>query len=221
MIFFWGGKIGSMTIYKKPILKSYSAKEIIEEIGPCQSQYTTTLYTTTGNSSVNVDGLIEFTNPVYSVYSSIALSVGEGPAAGSYDRSFVGFDISSLTGRTIVSATLRIYQDLASDPYGDSKLGNVLVDHVNFGTSLDSADFGAAALTSNIGAISTNSTLEWKTLDVTTYVQNDLNSGRTSSQFRLRFTNTSNGPPQNQAIFESAENYRSTNNKPELVVIYQ
>lgn len=171
-------------LYIKPVLKSYSAVDIIEELGPCQNQYTATFYTTTGNSSVNVDGHVWNDSPVVTDWG---IGVGDSAPNNTTAKGFVGFDISSIAGRTAVSATLRVYQAniYGGTPYTD--LGNILVDHVNFGSSLDSGDYSAGALTSNIGTISNNSTLEWKTLDVSSYVQADINAGRTSSQFRFRF----------------------------------
>lgn len=206
--------------YKKPFLKSYSAKDIIEEIGPCQNQYTTTtFYTATGNSNVNVDGWVIFSGLV---------DTGQGVSAGDADsnvsiRGFAGFDISSIQGKTILSATLRFYQVSAAmigAPYVD--LGSVIVDHVTFGSSLDVSDHSGGTLTGNIGTISTNATTEFKTLDVIGFVQADINAGRTSSQYRTRFTtdtNSDNGQDSNG--FEDAENSGSTGNRPELVVTYR
>lgn len=206
-------------LYKKPEIKSYSASDIIEEIGPCQNQYTTTtFYTTTGNSAVNVDGEIRSDN-----FVDEGIDIGDRPD-NTYFRSFVGFDISSIQGSTIVSATLRVYQAQALlDPY---TLGTIVVDHVNFGSSIDFGDFGnesgSDALTPNIGTLSTNATQEWKTLDVTNYVQADINTGRTSSQFRLRFnTNTDSDGIQDMVNMEAIEDFLSTGNNPELVVTYR
>lgn len=205
-----------MTTYKKPTITSYTAEDLIEHIGPCQNQYSATLYTTTGNSSVNADGYVG-SNSI--VVTDSYVSPGD-VATNAYYRGFFGFDISSLQGRTIVSATLRIYQwTVDASAYTD--LGSMLVDHVNFGSSLDTSDF-STSLTSNIGTISSNTTIEWKTLDVGSYLQADLNASRTSSQYRIRFTtNTDSDSTQDAAFFESAENSGSTGNRPELVVTYR
>lgn len=218
-----------MGLYEKPVIKSYSADDLLEVLGPSQSQYgqdggptqETTLYTTTGNSAVNVDGY---------VYSTGTVEQGASINAGDYEtvrpdaslRGFVGFDISSIQGRTIVSATLRVYETVTGD--ADEvylKLGNLVVDHVNFGSNLDSSDHSGGTLTSNIGTISTSGTSEWKTLDVTTYVQADVDAAptRTSSQYRLRFTTDINDDGINDVIrIEDADNTRGTGNIPELVV---
>lgn len=204
-------------LYRKPEIKSYSACDIVEEIGPCQNQYTTTFYTTTGNSSVNADGYVGSSSLVV---TDSYIAPGD-VADNSYFRGFFGFDISSIQGRTIVSATLRIYQ-WTVDAAAYTGLGPLLVDHVNFGSSLDASDFSASALTSNIGTISTNTTIEYKTLSVGGYVQADLNAARTSSQYRVRFTtNTDSDGVQDATFFESAENSGGTGNRPELVVTYR
>lgn len=110
--------------YKKPEIKSYTSRDLLEEIGPCQSQYTTTtFYTTTGNVS-NGDGTLM--SPGNDSVLGL-IDVGDDTSTpDAYDRDFFGFDISSISGRTIVSATLRIYQGLTrrndnfgEDPYPD------------------------------------------------------------------------------------------------------
>jgi hypothetical protein len=203
-------------LYREPHIKSYSTDVFIEIFGPCQNQYAATFYTTTGNGSVNVDGYVR--NDGITVNTTISSTGDTNSNVG--ERGLVGFDISSIQGKTVVSATLRIYQYIVTgSPYTD--LGTIVVDHINFGSSMDVGDYSLAALASNIGTISSNATYEWKTLDVTSYVQADLVAGRTSSQYRIRFTTeTDLGGDTDYSGFESAENNGSTGNKPELVVTY-
>lgn len=207
--------------YYKPMLISYSKDELSEALGPCQNQYLTgTFYTTTGNITVNVDGDVHGDDG-WVVYNE---GVGVGDFVdNNYTRGFVGFNINDLQGKTIVSATLRLYQanSIEGSPY--TKLGNIIVDHFNFGDHMKGADCLGAALVSNIGTISNNTTTEWKTMDVTNYVQSDLNAGRTSSQYRLRFyplDKLADGV-RDLVEFESAENHTLTGNYPELVVVYK
>jgi hypothetical protein len=100
-------------------------------------------------------------------------------------RGFVSFDLSSIpAGATITAATLRIFQSgCDGTPYSD--LGNVLVDHLNYGDTLDGTDYDLPAIHSNIGILSDSSGHQWRELDVTIYVQDDINNGRVRSQFRL------------------------------------
>lgn len=204
-------------MYIKPEIKSYSTEDIIEALGPCQNQYTTTLYTTTGNSAVNVDGDVWSDG---TVTDDGSVFTGDD-SDNTYARGLFGFDVSSIQGRTIVSATLRIYQSDTPTGTPYTSLGSIVVDHVNFGSSMDSSDLTGGTLTSNIGTISNNTTLEWKTLDVASYVQADLTAGRTSSQYRTRFTtNTDSDGGQDMAFFEDAENTDGTGNTPQLVITY-
>ena len=86
----------------------------------------------------------------------------------------------------VLRAELRIYQAaVTGDPYG--KLGNVVVDHVDYIGRAGIDSYDGQNLCPDVGVISTNAVLETKTLDVTNQVQEDLAFGATWSQFRLRF----------------------------------
>jgi hypothetical protein len=119
-----------------------------------------------------------------------------GPLTGDFDSSYPGlgyrqfysFDISIISpGNEIEEAFVHLYQaNYSGDPYAE--LGSVIVDHVDYGDSLTSDDYDSAALEENIGTLSDNLILEYKTLDVTTYVRTDYTAARQYSQFRLRFS---------------------------------
>lgn len=122
-------------------------------------------------------------------------------------RSYLSFDLEDLSNpdpSLITQAIIGIYQ---FDCSGNSQLGvypiwNVVggdthfcvLDHINYGGSLDLGDWTAGdpgdpqTLQTNIGIISDNAVVEYKTMDVTQYVKEDLNQGRTYNQYRLRFT---------------------------------
>ncbi len=135
-------------------------------------------------------------------------------------RGFVSFDLSAI-GSTIKSAHLRLYQvRVKNDAYGD--LGAIVVDHVFIGSTLDAADYAGGTITSNIGTLSSNATVEWKELDVTSAVQQDYAEGRDDSQFRLRFVVEGDNDGVDEFVtFEDGENNRSTGNQPTLVVSYE
>lgn len=212
-------------MYKKPLLKTYSAELLLEEMGAVQSQYSYTFHTTSGNSSVNVDGFIRHAPGTgnYFVYENDSAGIMIGDVGGPppftpYQRGFVGFDISSLVGRTVVSATLNLYQvGTEGAPY---TLGQLTIDHVNFQSSLDATDFGGGSIADNIGTISTDANPGWKTCNVTTQVQNDLSAGRTSSQYRLVLGTSNNNSVTDSCFFEDYEKNRGTVFSPELVVTY-
>lgn len=210
-------------LYKKPKLKTYSAIDIQEELGPCQSQYTTgntTLYSDSNNDGwmkKYEDGspysLVSTGNYVYVGYSQ-----DSGPKYTTL-RSFFSFDISSIQG-TVVSATLRLYES--------AKQGNLspftylALDHVNFGTLVagaDDFDGNDLTLTRNYATTTDYDTSEWKEFDVKTAVQADVNAGRTTSQFRVRFDPDDSHPHALHYIGMYSSSYPS--NKPELVVTYR
>jgi len=135
------------------------------------------------------------------------------------ERGFVSFDISSIpSGKVIDEANLRLYQgEVVGTPY--SSLGSLILDHLDYGDSLGNEDLNASAISSNIGTLTSNATVEWKDLIVTNALKADISSGRSRSQYRLRFTTEATGADA-WARFESADNYMSTGNRPQLVVKY-
>lgn len=164
--------------------------------------------------------------------NGVANASAAGPLVGDADQIFAGvgyrefysFDLSAIpAGATIDSATLKLYQaNVKGQPY--TVLGNVIVDHVDLGTALDGSDYGAPAIASNIGTLSTSPTIEYKTLDVTSSVQADRTVGRQRSQYRLRFSNkdSNNDGVSDLAQFTDAEDSCcGVNQPPQLIVVYR
>ncbi len=168
-------------------------------------------------SSSDLDGEIRYvynTNPGdYYVYlNNNYCFVGDGyywwPDESYIARSYVSFDISS------VSLTINQYQldNIQLYIYQSYSTGNnvewifpifynkpiqwtpCIMDHIIYGDTLDTTDFTAGdpydvnTLSSNIGSISTNENIGWRSMGITEYVLNDLDSGRDKSQFRIRFS---------------------------------
>jgi len=133
-------------------------------------------------------------------------------------RGYLSFDLGSIpSGTTITAATLRLYQKtIVGTPYSGN---SVVVDHVDYGSSLGSEDYALTPLSSAIGTLTNNASIEWKDLGVTSYVKNDTSSGRSRSQFRIRFLTETTGTDA-WARFESGDNYMGTGNLPQLVVKY-
>lgn len=60
---------------------------------------------------------------------------------------------------------------------------------MDYGPSLDGGDYNSAPIAGNIGeTLSTTPVVEYKTLDVTPSVLNDITNARTRSQYRIRFS---------------------------------
>jgi DNA-binding beta-propeller fold protein YncE len=143
-------------------------------------------------STSTLDGFITFDGTTYTAQAN-----GGGPRtgddetflAGSRARQFFSFNLSNLPASiTIVQATLRLYQaSQVGTPYND--LGVVVVDHVNYGATLDSSPGGYdSGLILSLGNLSTGSAIGYKTLDVTARVVDDVSNARGHSQYRLRFS---------------------------------
>ena len=131
--------------------------------------------------------------------SDTTASATGSPAIGDKDMSYsfgigwrqlYSFDIASIPGSyTITSAMLHLYQcNVVGFPY--VSLGNVIVDHVSYGSVFGAGIYDSATVAANIGTISTTTSLGYRSLDVMASVQNDLTALplRTRSQYRLRFS---------------------------------
>lgn len=149
----------------------------------------------------------DITNNKYRAYAP-AFNFGCGDAASAdemmVERGFISFDISSLNNKQGISqVVMGLYQYLS---YGDGhskrfpKFQNALsesvyciIDHINYGDHLDTSDWTAGDLgdpktiQSYGGVLSKDSVYEYKYIDVTPFVLNDLSSNRKYSQFRIRF----------------------------------
>lgn len=137
-------------------------------------------------------------------------------------RFFVSFDISDISpDAEVISAELRIFQTKTmGEPY---KLGgDLLIDHLNYGDSLDRTDYSTPALLSSFSVFSKKPSTGWRELDVTNQVINDVVSAHSLSQFRLHFEKEVVSDSENGdfAYFESGENTQRSGNTPELVIKY-
>jgi hypothetical protein len=137
-------------------------------------------------------------------------------------RGFVSFNIDSIpNGATVKEATLKLYQiSVIGNPFQIDK--TIQIDHLTYGGSLDKSDYSRAALTSNITNLKGNTTIEWKTADVTDAVSDDIANARSQSQFRIHFQteNTGGDIAGDFVYFESADNSQGTGKIPQLVIDY-
>jgi len=148
-----------------------------------------------GTGGVTIDTLLGVDLLTGVVLSDGTADVNGTPFAGDSDaqepglniRAFFTFDLTSLpAGAVLRTAFLRIYQwDVVNSPY--STLGDLVVDHLVYGNTLDAADYDVAEISRGFGVLSTDSTIETKQVSVLQQVQADLDAGRTVSQFRVRF----------------------------------
>lgn len=143
-------------------------------------------------STPSLDGFIAYDGSAYTATSrggSPRTGDDESFLAGNRARQFFSFDLSNIPPSvTIVRATLRLYQaQQTGTPYNN--LGDVVVDHVDYGAILDGSpgdyDGGLVAL---LGIFSTRGAVGYRTLDVTARVADDFSSVRGHSQYRLRFS---------------------------------
>lgn len=138
-------------------------------------------------------------------------------------RGFVSFDLKSLPGNvTIEKAVLSLrHIGRVGKPYTVG--GNVVVDHIDYGVSLEASDYNRVAIKTHIGVLSDNDIFEIKKLEVTDSVKNDLYYKRGRSQYRLRFsTETIGGQPSGDiAWFDPEENLYQGHTPPQLEITFK
>ena len=138
-------------------------------------------------------------------------------------RGFMSFDLTGIPATAQVqSIQLRFYQvDVTGTPY--AKLGNLLLKHVDYGSTLNDAAFNTPELHS--GTLSPHTGAgEWYNITSGTlgdWIESDLSAGRTRFQLRLQFSSETDGDGlQDTVSFESGENYLGTGNVPQLTITY-
>lgn len=153
-------------------------------------------------------------------------------------RDYLSFDLGQLSNpdtSAIVNATIGIYQftALGNEQLNTYPIWNVaggdthfcVLDHIDYGSSLDLGDWTAGdpgvpqTLHTNIGIISDNPVVEYKTMDVTHYVKEDIANGQIYNQYRIRFTIDTDWDHLGDLLgFSSGNSILS--DKPYLVVSY-
>ena len=140
-------------------------------------------------------------------------------------KGIVHFDISSIpAGAIIDSATFRVYYYGYNTP-PTALPGDAKVDHILSTTgNLTVGDFDSIALSSNIGQLVTTANRatypEWRTLDVTTELQDDIDNSRSYSSYRSYISEGTDSDGVSDAYYFREWDYDSGSSAPELVVSY-
>jgi hypothetical protein len=163
---------------------------------------------------VPFEGPVTATNPTILQISSYPSSMTSTGAR----RSFCSFGLSGTvpSGVTILGGTLRLYVNhLEGEP---ERIAPLVVDHLDFGTSLTDDDFDVAPLSANIGTLPSDEQDVWVTLAVDAAVKADWNAGRGRSQFRMHFAKEGDDAPVYGSIY-----FRGPDNKdaPTLTIRYR
>jgi len=160
--------------------------------------------------------------------ASADIRLGNGAMVGSpsYElviRGFMSFDLSGIpASATIKSIELRFFQvQINGNPYG--KLGNPLLKHVDYGSSLENADFNTPELASAILSPRTSAG-QWYIITsnvLADWIEQDLAAGRTRFQGRLQFSTETDGDGiQDSVSIESGNNSLGSGNRPWLTITY-
>ncbi len=176
---------------------------LVTSIVLAQYQYDTIYVNKEITGSYSIDLVLNKTMVSATAYN-FGCGDGLSPDGFVVERSYVAFDLSALKNKQGISqAVMGLYQYLS---FGDgvsnrfprfqntSADSNVcIVDHINYGEALDSSDWTAGdigdskTLQSFIGVLSKDSVYEYKYIDITKYILEDLAANRNMSQYRIRF----------------------------------
>jgi hypothetical protein len=154
--------------------------------------------------------------------------VGNGrivePTGELVSRGFLSFDLAEVpAGATIEGVELRFYQQtIEGEPY--EKLGNLMLEQIDYGSSLDPGAYDLPALDSAVLARlpSPNSWYVLSDPAITSWVQSTLDNDQARFQLRLRFTQESDGDGEEDWVsIEPGGGILSSPNAPTLTIIYR
>ncbi|OLV19329.1 Ig-like domain-containing protein [Deinococcus marmoris] len=179
--------------------------------------------TTTINSTPALDGRVRSDGEV--VTNDDTLYIGDSASVGNATyRSYLSFDLAglpaALTSANILAANLTVNQYVvAGNPYTDLDVGasDLILDHVNYGTSLTATDFDPTVY-SNQGDIISTPTLGNYTKSVLSALKDDRTNSRVRSQYRLRFAKLTDGD--GNADIAYLRSGDSATDKPTLAITY-
>jgi hypothetical protein len=138
-------------------------------------------------------------------------------------RGFMSFDLSDIPeGATIESAELRFYQkEIQGSPY--QKLGNVVLEHIYYGASLDDSAYNTPALGSAALDMET-SPKTWYILSdptIVAWVQSSLETGLMRQQYRLQFSQETDGDGQEDWIaIQGGGGILGSREAPQMIITY-
>jgi hypothetical protein len=137
-------------------------------------------------------------------------------------RGFLSFDLADIPpGATIYGVELRfLQQSIQGSPY--DKLGTLVLVHVDYGPSLDVADFDGPELGSTaLPALGSPGTYVVVDEPLNTWIRQDLAAGRTRFQLRLQFSSESDGDAAEDYVqLESGDNFFGTGAVPAVRIVY-
>lgn len=176
---------------------------------------TPTPQTVTVTSTATLDGFRSSNN---GGNSTIDIQIGRN--ATLIERGIVSFTHAIPSGATIEEAKLRMYQkSVIGNPY--SAGGEVLLDHINFGNTFDSAyDIAPLPNGTNIYSLSNSNQIQWKEANVTSSVQYDVQNNFGHSQFRLHMAIETIGGNDTGDIYNYEAAEAGNSNIPQLIIRY-
>lgn len=159
--------------------------------------------------------------------NSTDILVGNGdieiPTGELVARGFLSFDLSDVpVGATIESAELRFYQkEIEGDPY--EKLGNLVLEHVYYGASFDDGAYDTPALATAVLDMETSAPAWYILSDPTlmNWIQSSLVTGLARQQFRLQFSQETDGDGQEDWIaIQSGGGILGSRQASQMIITY-
>ena len=148
-----------------------------------------------------------------------------------YNRGFVSFDIPDIPNNYFLeSAVLNIFQGLScgNDVFGEYPIFNMqsgtieppcFIEHIDYGYSLDESDFFAQII-HFVGIISNSPEEDWRSIQVTEMVLDDIENDRFYNQYRFRLAIDMDYDPYMDALYFRGGD-SPTEQDPYIVLIYE
>ena len=138
-------------------------------------------------------------------------------------RGFLSFDLSGIpAGSTVENAELRFYQkEIQGNPY--EKLGNLVLEHVYYGASLDDSAYSTPALGTAVLDVET-SPQAWYILSdptIVAWIQSSLETELSRQQFRLQFSQETDGDGQEDWVaIQGGGSILGSREAPQMIITY-
>lgn len=189
LAFLYGRNLSSKVAEDTPTQTNVLAKEDISDYIPTQDITPTPIASSSSTLTKERSAILTVENPLSgnvessSASANIRKDILVGEINNGFARGFMTFDITKIPSKAKVKSAILKF-DITSEKL-PTQYGRLYVDHITYGTSLDSSDYAISAIVSNLSQIVVNK--DKAEADITKSVSNDVDNARGKSQIRIHY----------------------------------